>query len=209
MAFIKSETKYEPRVFRTFLEAQEVFENFDEDETSRVESLSYILNHQEMTYVLDMLLKNYSDKSNRDHSLIDHAFANFHTKPKRDDDYEIILKLLQSQNAYLRNKAITFLQEYGENAKQFIQKLLNNSDRDIRIFAVNILGDVKYEDSRDMLIELIKDEDDINVLMTSVDYIGEIGKIEDIELLEKLKDKFSSEPYVTFGINLAIDKIEG
>ncbi|RLA84186.1 MAG: hypothetical protein DRG78_02135 [Epsilonproteobacteria bacterium] len=209
MAFIQSEKKYEPRAFRTFLEAQEVFENFDEDETSRVESLSYILNHQEMTYVLEMLLKSYSDKSNKDHSLIDHAFANFHTKPKREEDYEIIFKLLQSSNAYLRNKAITFLQEYGENAKGFIQKLLNDKDRDIRIFAVNILGDVKYEDSRDMLIEFIEDEDDVNVLMTSVDYIGEIGEIQDIELLERIKEKFSNEPYVTFGINLAIDKIKG
>ncbi len=209
MAFIKSESKYEPRVFRTFLEAQEIFEDFNADETLRVESLNYILNHQEITYVLDMLLKNYTDMSNKDHALIDHAFANFSTKPKREDDYKIIFELLKSSNAYLRNKAITFLQEYGESAKSFIQQLLNDEDRDIRIFAVNILGDVKYEDSRNMLIKLIEHEDDVNVLMTSIDYIGEIGEVEDIELLERLKEKFSSEPYVSFGVNLAIDKIKG
>lgn len=209
MAFIKTKETYEPRVFRTFLEAQEVFENSKEDESSRVESLNYILNHQEMTYILEMLLKNYSDVSNEDHSLIDHAFANFNTKPTREDDYKIIFKLLKSQNAYLRNKTITFLQEYGKSAKNFIQKLLNDEDRDIRIFAVNILGDVKYEDSRDMLINLIKEEDDVNVLMTSIDYLGEIGELEDIEILENLKGKFSSEPYVSFGIDLAIDKIKG
>ncbi|MEA3498154.1 MAG: HEAT repeat domain-containing protein [Campylobacterota bacterium] len=209
MAFIKTKKIYEPRVFRTFLEAQEVFENFKENEPSRVEALNYILNHQEMTYILEMLLKNYSDVSNEDHSLIDHAFANFNTKPTREDDYNIIFKLLKSQNAYLRNKTITFLQEYGKSAKDFIQRLLNDEDRDIRIFAVNILGDVNYEDSRDMLIDLIKGENDLNVLMTSIDYLGEIGKLEDVEILENIKDKFSTEPYVSFGINLAIDKIKG
>ena len=146
MAFIKSEEKYEPREFRTILEAEEVFEDLNADETSRVESLNYILNHQEITYVLDILLKNYSDISNKDHSLIDHAFANFNKKPKRDDDYRLIFELLKSPNAYLRNKAVTFLQEYGESAKKFIQQLLDDKDRDIRIFALNILGDVKYED---------------------------------------------------------------
>ncbi|MEA3554772.1 MAG: HEAT repeat domain-containing protein [Campylobacterota bacterium] len=209
MAFVKSENIYEARIFKTFLEAQKVFENLDEDESSRIEALDYILNHRELTYVLETLLKNYSEASDKDHSLIDHAFSSFHTKPKREDDYEIIFKLLESSNAYLRNKAITFLQEYGKSAKFFIQKLLNDKSRDIRIFAVNILGDVKYEDSRDMLIKLIEDEDDINVLMTAIDYIGEIGEPKDIDLLKRLNEKFSNEPYVTFGINLAIDKIKG
>jgi len=208
MAFVKSEIEYKQRTFRTFLEAREVFENLDEDESLRLEALNYILNHQEISYVLDMLLQKYSHNSNIDHALIDHAFANFKVKPKRDDDYMVILNMLKASNAYLRNKAITFLQDYGDSAKQFIEKLLYDKDRDIRIFAVNILGDVNYEDSRDLLVELIQDEDDINVLMTAVDYLGEIGDIDDIEILENLKYKFSNEPYVSFGIDIACQKIK-
>jgi HEAT repeat protein len=209
MAFVKSEEIYTQRVFRTFLEAQEIFENLDADESLRLEALEYLLIHKEISYILDMLLVQYNDLNSSDHSLLDHAFANFGSKPKRDDDFNSIFKMLESDNAYLRNKAITFLQDSGENAKNFIRKLLKDEQRDIRIFAVNILGDVKYEDSRAMLIDLVQEEKDVNVLMTAIDYLGEIGEQEDIELLMSLKDKFVSEPYVSFGIDMACEKIKG
>ncbi len=209
MAFVISDKVYEQRTFRTFLEAQEIFEDVTIEQSLRLASLEYLLSHKEISYILDVLLLQYDKSESFDHALIDHAFANFGVKPKRDDDFNSIFKMLGSKNAYLRNKAITFLQDSGESAKSFIKKLLVNDDRDIRIFAVNILGDVKYQDSRDMLIGLIKEEDDVNVLMTSIDYIGEIGEVEDVLLLEEIKNKFSNEPYVTFGINLAIDKIKG
>jgi len=208
MAFVKSDSVYEKRIFRTFLEAQTVFEDLSLDESLRLEALEYLLTHKEISYILDMLLLQYSNTDRFDHALVDHAFANFGTKPKRDDDFNSIFKMLESQNAYLRNKAITFLQDSGETAKGFIKKLLTDKQRDIRIFAVNILGDVKYEDSKNILIDFIEDEDDINVLMTAVDYLGEIGEKEDIELLESLKDKFVSEPYAAFGIDVAIEKIK-
>lgn len=209
MAFVKSEEIYTQRIFRTFLEAQNIFEDLESDENLRLEALEYLLIHKEISYILDMLLVQYNDLNSSDHSLLDHAFANFGSKPKRDDDFNAIFKMLESDNAYLRNKAITFLQDSGENAKNFIRKLLSDNQRDIRIFAVNILGDVKYADSRSMLIDFIKEEEDVNVLMTAIDYLGEIGEQEDIELLISLKDKFTSEPYVSFGIDMACEKIKG
>ena len=77
----------------------------------------------------------------------------------------------------------------------------------MRIFAINILGDVNYEDSLDLLRYIIMKEKDINVLMTAVDYLGEIGEERDIALLEALKEEFKDEEYVAFGINLAIERI--
>jgi len=115
--------------------------------------------------------------------------------------------MLKSDNAYLRNATIIFLQEYGEEAKQFIQKLMNDKDRDVRIFAINILGDVSFEDSLDMLREFIKKESDINALMTAIDYLGEIGEEKDIQLLQEIKKKFNDD-YLNFGIDLAIDRIK-
>jgi len=209
MAFVKSDEVYAQRVFRTFLEAQDIFEDLDSEESLRLEALEYLLAHKEISYILDMLLVQYNDLNSTDHSLLDHAFANFGSKPKRDDDFNSIFKMLESDNAYLRNKAITFLQDSGENAKSFIRKLLNDEQRDIRIYAVNILGDVKYEDSRSMLIDLIQEEKDVNVLMTAIDYLGEIGEEEDIDILIPIKDKFASEPYVSFGVDMACEKIRG
>jgi HEAT repeat protein len=209
MGFVKSEEIQTQKTFETSVEAQDVFENRKEDESFRVDALEYLLSHKEMSYILDILLKQYDKLNNTDHSLIDHAFANFKLNQSQDDDFNSVLKMLESQNAYLRNKAITFLQDSGETAKTFIKKLLNSQQSDIRIFAVNILGDVKYEDSRSMLVDLIKDESEPNVLMTAIDYLGEIGELEDLELLSSIKEKFSDEPYVSFGIDMACEKIKG
>ena len=60
-----------------------------------------------------------------------------------------------------------------------------------------------------MLVELLEDEQDINVAMTAVDYMGEIGEVEDIELLESLKRRFDGEFYVEFAVDSAVKLIKG
>ena len=122
---------------------------------------------------------------------------------------EAILELLNSENAFIRNLAISILRDYGKEIKYYIVKYLLGEDRDLRIFAINVLGDVEFAESRDMLIELLENEADLNVAMTAVDYLAEIGEIEDIGLLESLKDRFNQDPYVEFGVNSAIKSIEG
>ena len=122
---------------------------------------------------------------------------------------EAIMDLLKLQNAYIRNLAISVLQDYGDAIKYYIVKFLIGDDRDLRIFAINVLGDVNFSESRDMLIELLEGEEDINVAMTAVDYMAEIGEEEDIPLLEKVKDRFKDDVYVAFGVDSAIRSIKG
>jgi hypothetical protein len=210
MAFKKTEiVKNKEREFETFLEAQKVFEDQDADAQRRLDAIEYILEHQEIYYVLGMLSKLFKDNRVEDNKYIDAAFIAFKTKPKREKDFEELFKMLKSDNAYLRNAVISFLQEYGEGAKPFIEKLMHDSNRDIRIFAINILGDVRYEDSIDMLRHFIVQESDVNALMTAVDYIGEIGTQSDIELLEAIKRAHCEDAYVEFGVQMAIDRIKG
>ena len=122
---------------------------------------------------------------------------------------EAIMELLKLQNAYIRNLAISVLQDYGDAIKYYIVKFLIGDDRDLRIFAINVLGDVNFAESRDMLIELLETEEDINVAMTAVDYMAEIGEEEDIPLLEKIKERFKDDVYVAFGVDSAIRSIKG
>jgi len=122
---------------------------------------------------------------------------------------EKIMDLLKLDNAYTRNLGISILRDFGSAIKYYIVKFLIGDDRDLRIFAINVLGDVNFSESRDMLVELLETEKDINVAMTAVDYMGEIGEEEDINLLESLKDRFSSEVYAQFAIDGAIKMIKG
>ncbi len=209
MAFKKSDFKEEDiRKFDTFLEAQKVFEDSNANANEKLEAIRYITEHKEIYYVLEMLSKLFKENRTEDNKYIDAAFFSFKVKPKRDKDFEAMFKMLKSDNAYLRNAVISFLQDYGQEAKEFVKKLMENEDKDIRIFAINILGDVRYEDSIDMLRHFIVKEEDINALMTAVDYLGEIGNKDDIALLEAIKKERNDE-YVSFGIDMAIKRIKG
>lgn len=121
---------------------------------------------------------------------------------------EAVMELLKTRNAYIRNLGITVLQSYGDAIKYYIVKFLIGDDRDLRIFAINVLGDVNFAESRDMLVELLQNEKDINVAMTAVDYLAEIGEMDDIPLLESLKGRFD-DAYVNFAIDNAIRQIRG
>lgn len=121
---------------------------------------------------------------------------------------EAVMDLLKVKNAYIRNLGITTLQSYGDAIKYYIVKFLIGDDRDLRIFAINVLGDVNFAESREMLVELLEKERDINVAMTAVDYMAEIGEPSDIPLLESIKTRFD-DPYVAFAVDNAIRSIRG
>lgn len=122
---------------------------------------------------------------------------------------EKIMDLLKLENAYIRNLGISILRDFGNTIKYYIVKFLIGEDRDLRIFAINVLGDVDFSESRDMLVELLETEEDINVAMTAVDYMGEIGEVEDIPLLVSLKERFSGDFYAEFAVDSAVTLIKG
>lgn len=121
---------------------------------------------------------------------------------------EAVMELLKVHNAYIRNLGITILQDYGDAIKYYIVKFLIGDDSDLRIFAINVLGDVNFAESREMLVELLERETEINVAMTAVDYMAEIGEEADIPLLESLKERFN-DFYVTFAVDNAVRSIRG
>ena len=65
---------------------------------------------------------------------------------------EMIMDLLKLDNAYIRNLGISILRDFGNSIKYYIVKFLIGDDRDLRIFAINVLGDVDFAESRDMLV---------------------------------------------------------
>ena len=126
-----------------------------------------------------------------------------------DAPIDQIMDLLKLNNAYIRSLGISILRDFGDSIKYYIVKFLIGDDRDLRIFAINVLGDVDFSESRDMLVELLETESDINVAMTAVDYMGEIGEMEDISLLESLKERFSGDFYAEFAVDTAVKMIKG
>lgn len=201
--------KNDKTIFLDHIEAQVVFKDKSRNIDERVVALEYLIENQTILHMLKLTNMVFSENELSEHIFIDMIFNSFHNKSKIDEDYDELLKSLQSANVYLRNMAIKYLQESNEEAEFFIDKLLKNKDRDIRIFALNILGDIKYEKSIDMLRYFLAQEDDLNAIMTAVDYLGEVGSLEDIKLLEALKTEHQTNTYVVFGVDMAINRIKG
>ena len=155
-------------------------------------------------YLLSLIAKEEREK------VVLTKIASVISKMNPDDaPIEEIMDLLKLNNAYIRNLGISILRNFGTAIKYYIVKFLIGDDRDLRIFAINVLGDVDFAESRDMLVELLENEHDINVAMTAVDYMGEIGEVEDIELLESLKARFNGDVYAEFAVDGAVKLIKG
>lgn len=208
MALVKKHIEQEVEEFPQFSRLEDALEYFHENE-EKFDEQGYAIEQIEMfdgggEALVHILLESpYVHK--------DTASKIAATLAKMDGSrapIETIMSLLKVRNAYIRNLGITTLQSYGESIKYYIVKFLIGDDRDLRIFAINVLGDVNFPQSREMLVELLETEHDINVAMTAVDYMAEIGEVQDIPLLETVKGRFS-DAYVEFAVDNAIRSIRG
>jgi hypothetical protein len=205
----KLQTEIEQNKYETHIEAQVAFKDRNQTQENRIDALEYLLANKSTAHILKIANDLFALNVVEDHIYIDLIFSGFSGKKITNEDFEQLLETLKSDNVYLRNIAIKYLQERDEDAIEFIENLLKNPDQDIRIFAINILGDVRYDKSVDILRYFIAQEVNINAMMTAVDYIGEIGSVDDIPLLESLKVTHKDNPYVLFGVDMAINRING
>ncbi|MEA1919028.1 MAG: HEAT repeat domain-containing protein [Campylobacterota bacterium] len=207
MAFVKKHLEQEVTSFPSFDNLQEAidyFQKYDDFEHRKYALEEMVAFENGASFLVEVLSDTTTGKA------IDaEVAAVLATMDPDEAPIEEVMELLKLHNAYIRNLAISVLQDYGEAIKYYIVKFLIGDDRDLRIFAINVLGDVSFPESRDMLIELLEGEADINVAMTAVDYMAEIGEAEDVALLESLKEHFNHDPYVVFGVDNAIRMIQG
>lgn len=207
MAILKkhrSQVLEELPAFKSLEEAQNYFANESAFEHQRY-AIEEMVNFEEGgRYAVSLLNDPDTDKD-----MVAAIVAVLSRMDRKKAPIEAIMDLIKGDNAYIRNLAISLLQNYGDAIKYYIVKFLIGYDRDLRIFAINVLGDVSFAESRELLCELLEKEEDINVAMTAVDYMAEIGEEEDIPLLESLKTRFDNHPYVTFSVDGAIRSIKG
>ncbi len=120
---------------------------------------------------------------------------------------EGLINCLKSDDALLRNSAIEALKLIPELMAPYIDKLLNSSDPDVRIFTINILESLKHPDVVKWLIDVIERDENINVCATALDLLAEVGIEDAIPAIKKVKEKFKDEPYIQFAADLALRRI--
>ena len=108
-------------------DAQNSFMNISLSEENRVSALEFLMQNLSRKEILNILLKLTVDENDiKQHIYIDLVFSNFPNNRNNEDDFEVMLKMLQSKNVYLRNMVIKYLQENGSDARVFIKKLLHS-----------------------------------------------------------------------------------
>jgi HEAT repeat protein len=117
--------------------------------------------------------------------------------------------LLRSEDVPLRNAAIEALQEMPESAAPCLRALLRDPDSDVRIFAVNVLGALRHAGVPGWLAEVIRTEPHVNVCAAAVDALAEIGDVEVLDDLGSLRDRFSTDAFMSFAIDTAMRRIRG
>jgi len=85
---------------------------------------------------------------------------------------------------------------------------LQDSDKDVRLFAVNVLGELKAKWAVELLCRVVEEDDNINVVPAAVEYLGEMSlRRKDGETVQKAAQRFS-DPYLEYAVEIALRKME-
>jgi HEAT repeat protein len=106
----------------------------------------------------------------------------------RDPQPEVVMGLLDAladaENAGKRNSATEALIRIGDDAiGPIVERLRVETDVDVRLSLVNLLGDLRSSDAFDILVESLEGEPDINV---SSSIVSSLGKYRDAAALPHL-----------------------
>jgi len=194
---VTQEERKRPRDF-----AHLVLELMNPNPAARRWAARDLVAHPEATGALVICLERETDVSVREVVLT--------TLTRLGDEVAVagLMECLRSEDAALRNGAVDAMKQLPEEVAPIMRGLLGDADRDVRIFAVNILESLRHPEVESWLIEVIENDDEVNVCATAVDLLGEVGSLAARDSLVRLKARFPREPYVQFAADLAIRRID-
>jgi HEAT repeat protein len=101
----------------------------------------------------------------------------------------VIVEYIADQNIVTRNIAGNILLKCGGESIDPLMPYLQDNDRDVRKFAVDILGQVKATSALKYIIAMLNDPDE-NVLISAVEALGNIGSPEAVKDLTFVYGKY-------------------
>ena len=83
--------------------------------------------------------------------------------------------LYREENAGARNSAIEALIRLNKKITPFLLDAFQTSNRDVRKFIIDVLGEFRDNRSLPLMLNALKDEDE-NVRVTAIEHLGKVGK---------------------------------
>lgn len=124
-----------------------------------------------------------------------------------DEAVSALLPLLRSEDARLRNGAIEVLSGLPKVVGPRISALLLDADVDVRIFTVNLLGELRHEQVTQWLQQVLLADREVNVVAAAIEVMAETGQPEHIDALRETRRRFADDPFIGFAADVAIERI--
>lgn len=124
-----------------------------------------------------------------------------------DEAVRGLLPLLRSEDAGLRNGALEVLAGLPAVVAPCMDALLHDSDSDVRIFAVNLLTELRHPGVPGWLGGVLAHEVQVNVVGAALDVVAEVGTAAMRPALLAVCQRFADEPYIDFAASLALERI--
>lgn len=124
-----------------------------------------------------------------------------------DDIARALVPLLRSEDAGLRNGAIEVLAGLPDVVAPHIEQLLGDADSDVRIFTVNLLGDLPHPRVPQWLTQVLLHDGAVNVVGAALEVLAEVGTPASLPALRSAARRFPDDAYIGFAVDLAIERI--
>jgi HEAT repeat protein len=118
-----------------------------------------------------------------------------------------LLPLLRSEDPGLRNGAIVVLAGQPDAVAPHIEALLKDADGDVRIFSVNLLGDLQHPNVPQWLAQVLVNDPSVNVVGAALEVLAEVGTSASLPALRAAAQRFADDAYIGFSVDLAIGRI--
>lgn len=121
---------------------------------------------------------------------------------------QALLPLLRSDDAGLRNGAIEALAAMPQAVAPCVDRLLHDDDPDVRIFTVNLLGELRHAAVPAWLVQVLHQDEHVNVVAAALEVLAEVGGTDELPALRAARDRFDNDAFIQFAADLAISRIE-
>ncbi|TCP02843.1 HEAT repeat domain-containing protein [Rubrivivax gelatinosus] len=121
---------------------------------------------------------------------------------------QAMIELLRSEDPALRNGAIEVLASLPGAVAEHVDRLLADSDGDVRIFTVNLLGELRHPQVPAWLNQVLLHEAQVNVVGAALEVLSELGGPENLPALQQVRRRFAADAYIDFCVGLALERIE-
>jgi HEAT repeat protein len=118
-----------------------------------------------------------------------------------------LVSLLRSDDAALRAGALDALRTLTRTNHEFLPRLLQDADADVRILSCELARGLSAEEATTLLCALLAAERAVNVCAAAIDVLAEVGTANALATLADCERRFFDVPFLVFAIRTAMDRV--